>query len=66
METEGRAHLKQEKKVDLIEIISKDTEILMKFGLIDYSLFLIEVDRRSKLVVDNEKGMSSLVYDSLK
>lgn len=66
MEADGQAHLKKDKKVDLIEIISKDTEILQKFGLIDYSLFLIEVDRQHKLIINNEKGMASLVYNTLK
>ena len=45
MESDGKAHLKQEKKPDLMDIIAKDTDLLLKHGLIDYSLFLIEVDR---------------------
>ena len=46
-----------------MERIQKDSELLRKFELIDYSMFLVEVDRTKKLRSSNQQGLESLVYD---
>lgn len=45
LEKDGQAHLSHVSKLDMIERIKKDTMILREQGLMDYSLFLIEIDR---------------------
>lgn len=60
-----RATIDPGRKAHLMEIMARDSELLRKHGLIDYSIFLVEVDRHRKLRVNYEKGMASLVYDAL-
>lgn len=46
----------------LLETLKSDSELLRKHQLIDYSVFLIEVDRQKRLKTG---GIGSLVYDAL-
>ena len=48
-----------------MDILAKDSELLRKHKLIDYNVFLVEVDRHRKLRTNYEKGVASLVYDAL-
>ena len=52
-------------KMKLTKILKKDSELLSKHALIDYSLFLIEVDRREKEKAGNKHSLQTLsvVYD---
>jgi len=44
--------------------MKKDSEFLKKHNLIDYSVFIIEIDRQ-KLLKTNNNTFNSLVYDVL-
>lgn len=47
LEVSGKASLEKRAKPNLMQRIQKDTELLRSHGLIDYSLFLVEVDRKA-------------------
>ena len=63
LEESGKPGLERQIKPELMQRIRKDTELLRSRGLIDYSLFLVEVDRHSQLRTSQDTGISSLVYD---
>ena len=48
----------------MIRIMENDTELLRKHQLIDYSLFLLEVDRQERL--NKKDNMASVVFDVTK
>ena len=50
-------------KLELMTRIEKDTAILREQGLIDYSLFLIEVDRNQQIKLNNQNSILSLVFN---
>ena len=51
-------------KEKMIRIMENDTELLRKHQLIDYSLFLLEVDRQERL--NKKDNMASVVFDVTK
>ena len=46
------------------ETFEKDSEFLRKSGLIDYSVFLVEVDRSKMLSPKNKNSFKALVYNA--
>ena len=55
-----RLKISPQVKENLIETIKKDTELMRKSGLIDYSIFLVEVN--SNITNSNNKLLKAIVY----
>ena len=55
-----RLKISPQVKENLIETIKKDTELMRKSGLIDYSIFLVEVN--SNITNSSNKLLKAIVY----
>ena len=62
LDKQARIDIEEKDKNEMQTILKTDSEFLMGQGLIDYSVFLLEIDR-NKLIVKN--NFSSIVYDSI-
>ena len=63
IEPNGNVNLEEWSKPGLMDAIRADTELLRKNELIDYSLFLIEVDCDRKRMMAESGDIQTLVYD---
>ena len=61
-----KVELKEEDRAELIEILRKDSELLRKFELIDYSVFMLDIDLEKKFNAKRDQGIQSLVYNAVK
>jgi len=61
---EKKVALEEDDKEAIMATLKKDSQFLRDHGLIDYSVFLLVIDR-SKRIGKKEKTFNSLVYDAL-
>ena len=57
--------IETEAKDNILRILENDSILLKKHELIDYSVFLVEVERKKLIKESSKKTMGSLIYDMM-